>query len=203
MVDVLDRDRAFVYAGAAGDAVPDHVLGHAVPGDRRELAAGEQVRPFGEHLVADPMITSFGDSDLPVAYAGQTSWQRPHSVQENESTISFHVRSAIVPAPNRISALGNVESQRLEPSAPTCAREEDIDRGRRDVQVLRVRQVAEEREDHGHVRPHEERSRTTRCRNHEMRDGVREERPVRGPLVQPGAMRDACQPSSVRTTTRS
>ena len=53
-----------------------------------------------------PMITSFGESDFPVAYAGQTSWQRPHSVHENESTISFHVRSRIVPAPKRISASG-------------------------------------------------------------------------------------------------
>ena len=50
------------------------------------------------------MIRSFGDRIFPVAYAGQTSWQRPHSVHENESTISFHVRSPTVPTPNLCGA---------------------------------------------------------------------------------------------------
>ena len=40
------------------------------------------------------MITSFGDSVLPVANAGQASWQRPHSVHENVSSTCFQVRSA-------------------------------------------------------------------------------------------------------------
>ena len=62
------------------------------------------------------MISSFGDSALPVFQAGQTSWQRPHSVQENESIISFHVRSATVPAPNRISSSGT--SKRSGSSRP-------------------------------------------------------------------------------------
>ena len=52
------------------------------------------------------MIRSFGERVFPVAYAGQTSWQRPHSVHENESTISFHVRSPTVAAPKRISSSG-------------------------------------------------------------------------------------------------
>ena len=55
-----------------------------------------------------PMIRSFGDSTLPVAYAGQTSWQRPHSVHENVSSICFQVRSATVPAPKRMLLLGLV-----------------------------------------------------------------------------------------------
>ena len=50
------------------------------------------------------MITSFGESSLPVWWAGQTSWQRPHSVQENASITSFQVRSAAVPAPKRRSS---------------------------------------------------------------------------------------------------
>ena len=49
------------------------------------------------------MIRSFGDSVFPVAQAGQASWQRPHSVHEKPSSISFQVRSASVPAPKRIS----------------------------------------------------------------------------------------------------
>ena len=49
------------------------------------------------------MIRSFGESSLPVAYAGQTSWQRPHSVHDIVSTICFHVMSAIVAAPKRIA----------------------------------------------------------------------------------------------------
>ena len=52
------------------------------------------------------MITSLGESVLPVANAGQTSWQRPHSVQEKVSSISFQVRSAAVPAPKRMSSSG-------------------------------------------------------------------------------------------------
>ena len=51
-----------------------------------------------------PMISSFGESALPVAYAGHTSWQRPHSVHDIASSICFHVRSATVPAPKRRSA---------------------------------------------------------------------------------------------------
>jgi hypothetical protein len=46
-----------------------------------------------------PMISSLGDSALPVFHAGQTSWQRPHSVQVTVSIICFHVMSVSVPAP--------------------------------------------------------------------------------------------------------
>ncbi len=52
------------------------------------------------------MISSFGESSLPVVQAGQTSWQRPHSVHENVSNICFQVRSGTVPAPKRISSSG-------------------------------------------------------------------------------------------------
>ena len=50
------------------------------------------------------MIRSFGESSLPVAYAGQTSWQRPHSVHDIVSTICFQVMSATVAEPKRIAA---------------------------------------------------------------------------------------------------
>ena len=65
------------------------------------------------------MIRSFGDSALPVAQAGQTSWQRPHSVHEN---VSMHllpgqvVERAGAEAQLLVGAL-LVEAQRLEPPA--------------------------------------------------------------------------------------
>ena len=70
------------------------------------------------------MISSFGESSLPVAYAGQTSWQRPHSVHDIVSIICFQVMSATVPAPSRIALSSSiVEVERLEPSAaPACGR---------------------------------------------------------------------------------
>ena len=52
------------------------------------------------------MISSLGDSSLPVVHAGHTSWQRPHSVQDIVSSVCFQVRSGTVPAPKRISSSG-------------------------------------------------------------------------------------------------
>ena len=52
------------------------------------------------------MISSLGESSLPVVQAGHTSWQRPHSVQEKVSSVCFQVRSATVPAPKRMSSSG-------------------------------------------------------------------------------------------------
>ena len=62
------------------------------------------------------MISSFGESSLPVVHAGHTSWQRPHSVQENVSSVCFQVRSGTVPAPKRISSSGT--SKRSGSSRP-------------------------------------------------------------------------------------
>ena len=43
-----------------------------------------------------PMISSFGESSFPVAYAGQASWQRPHSVHVYASSSCFQVMSVTV-----------------------------------------------------------------------------------------------------------
>ncbi len=66
------------------------------------------------------MIRSFGLSSLPVAYAGQTSWQRPHSVHDIVSIICFHVRSAIVAVPKRIAVSSSTvkSSGSSRPRAP-------------------------------------------------------------------------------------
>ena len=136
------------------------------------------------------MITSFGESTLPVANAGQASWQRPHSVQENVSSTCFQVRSAAVPAPKRMSSSGTsgLEAQRLEPPAGAGAPEPDVDRGGGDVQVLGARQVREEREDREHVDPHEhalEHPRRAIAREEVREQGIETRRPRRRPLVQP------------------
>ena len=51
------------------------------------MSSGTPLPAIGASLRANtwsrmPMIRSFGDRILPVAYAGQASWQRPHSVHE-------------------------------------------------------------------------------------------------------------------------
>ena len=105
VVDVLDRDRALLDARAAGDAVPDDVVRDRVRDERlRARRRPGAALPSAKSWSRIPMIRSFGDRAFPVAYAGQTSWQRPHSVQDIASSICFQVRSATVPAPNRSAA---------------------------------------------------------------------------------------------------
>jgi hypothetical protein len=50
------------------------------------------------------MITSLGDSGLPVCQAGHWSWQRPHSVQVVKSSSPFQVKSSTLPAPSAASS---------------------------------------------------------------------------------------------------
>ena len=50
------------------------------------------------------MITSLGDSGLPVFHAGHCDWQRPHSVQVAKSSMPFQVKSSILPRPNTWSS---------------------------------------------------------------------------------------------------
>ena len=131
------------------------------------------------------MIRSFGDSSFPVAYAGQTSWQRPHSVQDIVSRIPFHVRSETVPAPKRRLVVGAVEAQRLQPASRTRAGEEDVRPGGGDVQVLRIGQEDEEGKDEEHVRPDEDAlERLGRASvGEEVGERVRHRRPLLGPRV--------------------
>ena len=50
------------------------------------------------------MITSFGDSGLPVFQAGHCDWHRPHSVQVAKSSMPFQVKSSILPRPKTWSS---------------------------------------------------------------------------------------------------
>ncbi len=56
------------------------------------------------------MITSFGESGLPVFHAGHWLWQRPHSVQVAKSSMPFQVKSSILPRPNTSSSPGSSKS---------------------------------------------------------------------------------------------
>ena len=189
VVDVLDRDRAHLDARAAGDAVPDHLLGHAVAGDRRQaLPARERERPLGEDLVAHAHDQELRREQLP----GRV--RRAHVL----AAAALGAREAVDDLlPRQVGdgadaeadlVVGHVEAQRLEPPAAPRPREEHVHRGRRDVQVLRVRQVGEEAEDEREVRPDEDALEHARRRAaaEEVRERVRERRPAGRPLVQPG-----------------
>ena len=63
------------------------------------------------------MITSFGDSGLPVFHAGHWLWQRPHSVHVAKSSMPFQVKSSILPRPNASSSAGSSKSIGL----PSCS----------------------------------------------------------------------------------
>ena len=82
------------------------------------------------------MIIVLGLSGLPVAHAGQASWQRPHSVHVNPSSRSFHDRSSMVLTPNR-ARLG-LEVHRRQLAARAHLAQRSVEEGRDDVQVLRA-----------------------------------------------------------------
>ena len=150
-----------------------------------------------------PMIRSFGERSLPVAHAGQTSWQRPHSVHDIVSTICFQVRSASVPAPSRSCGLVlDLEVERLEPAARPRPAEPDVDPGRRDVEVLRAGQVDEEAEDRQDVHPDEDplaHLEPVARRPSASRSPRETGDHSFGHSLIPSAIRDACQQRSVVT----
>src|SRR6266498_611749 len=66
------------------------------------------------------VMTSLGESGLPVFQAGHWSWQRPHSVQVVRSRSCFQVKSSTLPAPKTSSSLicsGSISGVDSGPSA--------------------------------------------------------------------------------------
>ena len=148
MVDVLDRDGARLDAGAARDAVPDHLLGHAVADDR--------LRALGEELVANAHDHELGGEDLAgrVRGAGVLAAPALRAREGVDDLLAGQVGDRRDAEAQLV--VGQVEAQWLEPSSRARAREPDVERCGGDVEVLRARDVPEEAEDEGEVRPEED-----------------------------------------------
>ena len=56
-------------------------------------------------LSRSSMMSSLGESGLPVFQAGHCDWQRPHSVQVAKSSSCFQVKSSMWPTPNTVSSV--------------------------------------------------------------------------------------------------
>ena len=188
-------------AGAAGDAVPDDVVGDRVRHQRRDsaLAAASSSGPSREQLVAQPhdqqlrrqlLAGRVGRADVLAAAALGARERVDHLLPGQVGDR---------PGAEAGSRLGHVlvEAQRLEPAARARAPEEDVDRRGDDVQVLRVGQVGEEAEDEQHVRPDEARARASSCRApspNRFESAFDDRRPAR-PATRSGRARSAtaCQ----------
>ena len=113
-------------------------------------------------LSRSPMISSFGDRGLSVFQAGQTDWQRPHSVQVAMSSSCFQVNwSTMCPTPKTVSSVtfSMSMSGRLVQGAqgPGAAGEGHVDGGQEDVEVLGVGDEDDEADDDGDVEEEEDR----------------------------------------------
>ena len=105
------------------------------------------------------MISSLGDSGLPVFQAGHCDWQRPHSVQVAKSSRPFQVKCSTLPTPKTVVVrVGLLEVERLAacviigssaPRAPSGARlVATLIGASEDVQVLGVGDDHQEADDH-------------------------------------------------------
>ncbi len=145
VVDVLDADRAFLLARAAGDAVPHDVVGHGVRhkwrwGPAQELIPKCHDQELRRELLAG--IESWTHILAPAAFGAG------HRV---DHLLPGEVGGRGGPVPDLI--VGRFEIDRLQAPAFPGAAKEDVDRGQEDVQVLRVGEVNEEAQDDQHVRP--------------------------------------------------
>ena len=111
------------------------------------------------------MISSFGDSGLPVFQAGHWLWQRPHSVQVAMSSIAVHLKSSTLATPNVSTSGSASSSSRTLPldiigsRPPSAVRSgwrlvRTLSGAGEDVQVLGVRDQHQEAEDHGDLTEH-------------------------------------------------
>ncbi len=66
------------------------------------------------------MISSFGESGLPVFQAGHCDWQRPHSVHVEKSSRPFQENCSTWETPKTSSSPGSVKSIGLPPDVMGC-----------------------------------------------------------------------------------
>ena len=178
VVDVLDVDRALLDARPAGGARPQHVgiddaVG-AVGADQRPLRRRPAwVRPatLGIRARSRPgasrygalanewsrrlMMSSLGESGLPVFHAGHCSGSGRTRCRCAKSSRPFQVKSSTLPTAHEVvlarvlevdrTAGGVDRQQRAERTR--AAGERDVDDGRHDVQVLAVHNEHEESQD--------------------------------------------------------
>jgi hypothetical protein len=67
------------------------------------------------------MISSLGESGLPVFQAGHCDWQRPHSVQVEKSSRPFQENCSTWETPKTSSSPGSVKSIGLPPDVIGCS----------------------------------------------------------------------------------
>ena len=138
---MLDADRALVLAGAAGRALPEHLLAC------RPRRACDRASPASSASCVCRMIV-FGFSSLPAPHAGQFTWQRPHSTQVNASSTLLLPRSFTVSRPT--CSFSKSRFGRL-PSSGDFRNTVIGDSTR--WKMLRRRNQRHEREDHDRVHP--------------------------------------------------
>ena len=150
VVDVLDRDRAGLDAGAAGHAVPDDLVGDRGGDQRRELVGlappASSAGPSREDLVAQAHDQQLRRERLAgrERRAGVLAAPALGAREGVEHLLPGQVGDR-AGAEAQVLLVGVlVEAQRLEAPARAGAPEPDVDRGGRDVQVLGVGQVGEE-----------------------------------------------------------
>ena len=149
-VDVLDVDRALLHTGATGRARPQDVGvdDASGPASRPRTPAARFLAMTrsaeANRLSRRSMITSLGESGLPVFQAGHCDWQRPHSVQVAMSRSCFQEKSSTRPAPKTTSSSSPTSSMRhvgrggQGAEGPGTPGGGHVDGGQEDVQVLRV-----------------------------------------------------------------
>ncbi len=141
VIDVLDRDRARLHAGAARHAVPDGFLGHR--------AGNERVLGLFEHVAAQTHDHELRREQLAgrERRAGVLTAPAFGAREGVEHLLPGQVGGRPRAEAQIVLALplGRLEAQRLQAPARRRAPEPDVERGRRDVQVLGVRQVGDER----------------------------------------------------------
>ena len=162
----------------------------------RHAVADDRPRILREHLVAHAHDQELRREDLPrrvrgacVLAATALGAREPvHDLLLREVEDRRRAEAQLI--------VRHVEAQRLEPPGPARAREPHVDRRRRDVQMLRVRQVAQEAEHDREVRPDEALAPSDRCSGTPSRGAPRAARRDRsGP---PRALRHASRAASRR-----